>query len=421
MDFVFYEGCLSIAVQIEMSSVHELHERVYNKMIAKELFYTKSVLSMVFVILMGFQGFASEKVEKGKVEWKKHVINADSPFEAAGIGDINKDGRKDIVCGSYWYEAPNWKKHFIVELEEIHGYYNDFANEIQDVDGDGDLDVVSVAYFSKQVMWRENPGSEGGEWIIHVVDEPGNMETAIFVDLNQDGLMDLLPDINTTVAWYEKQSSGNADDYWIKHTIGTEGKGHGIGAGDVNNDDIMDIISPHGWYEGQKKGKEMSWSWHPEFELGSTSIPILVHDVDRDGLNDIIWGMGHDYGIYWLEQNNEDGKRTWQRHLIDKSWSQPHYMEFIDVGCDGKMDLVTGKRYHAHNGKDPGGNESRCIYVYTYDSEKKEWQRSVVEEGGTAGFGLHPAIGDIDKDGDADLVCPGKSGLYLFEQIIPHQ
>ena len=36
---------------------------------------------------------------------------------------------------------------------------------------------------------------------------------------------------------------------------------------------------------------------------------------------------------------------------------------------------------------------------------------------GTAGTGLQLTAVDIDQDGDLDLVCPGKSGLYLFENL----
>ncbi len=377
----------------------------------------RKFISLVVMVIFSASVIASDSIVPN-VKWEKQVINADSKFETAGIGDIDGDGQKDIVCGSYWYKAPDWEKHFIIELKETNNYYDDFANELQDVDGDGNLDVVSVAYFSKQCMWRENPGTPDGKWIQHVFDEPGNMETAIFADINGNGVMDLFPNNNKYVVWYEKTAKKGEHDYWIKHVVGTEGNGHGHGAGDVNADGVMDILTPHGWYKGKKSGNEMTWTWRPEFELGRTSNPILAHDVNGDGLNDIIWGLGHDYGIYWLEQKSENGKRTWNKHLIDKSWSQPHYIDLFDAGNDGVIDLIAGKRYHAHNGKDPGGNDPLCIYLYTYDKKTNDWKRSVVDENTKTGFGLHPAIGDIDEDGDVDLVCPGKSGLFLLKQSI---
>ena len=33
--------------------------------------------------------------------------------EASTIGDINKDGKPDIVAGARWFEAPDWKAHDI--------------------------------------------------------------------------------------------------------------------------------------------------------------------------------------------------------------------------------------------------------------------------------------------------------------------
>src|SRR5437588_12296084 len=53
----------------------------------------------------------------GEVAFRRHVINPDSEFMAAAVFDVNKDGKLDIVCGGYWYEAPTWKKHFLRNLE----------------------------------------------------------------------------------------------------------------------------------------------------------------------------------------------------------------------------------------------------------------------------------------------------------------
>jgi hypothetical protein len=179
----------------------------------------------------------------------------------------------------------------------------------------------------------------------------------------------------------------------------------------VNGDGRCDVIAPRGWLEQTAGG----WRWHPEFDLGSTSIPILVHDVDGDGDSDLIYGLGHDYGLFWLEQTKTGDQRAWQKHLIDNSWSQPHFLLLADLDNDGREELVTGKRYHAHNGHDPGGNDPRCVYYYDFDTAAKKWTRHVMHEGGTVGFGINTAAADMDGDGDIDVLAPGKSGLYLFE------
>jgi len=193
-----------------------------------------------------------------------------------------------------------------------------------------------------------------------------------------------------------------------------------LGADDIcrpcchNRDGRCDVVTPKGWLEQTADG----WQWRPEFELGYASIPILVHDVDGDGDADLVWGLGHNYGLYWMEQKTANGQRAWEKYLIDDSWSQPHFMLMADLDNDGQDELVTGKRYYAHNGNDPGGNDPRCVYWYDFDASVKKWTRHTLHEGGTVGFGINTMAADIDADGDVDVVAPGKSGLYLFENLL---
>ncbi len=353
------------------------------------------------------------KVGKG---FKLHVINADSRFEAAGILDVNRDGKLDILSGGFWYEAPDWKKHFVREIKEEGNYFYDFANLPMDVDGDGWTDTVGAAWHNKMVYWVRNPGKTDEPWQVFEIDTPGNMETALAVDINGDGQPDILPNIMSEAAWYEFHRDAAAPQKvrWEKHALPKEAAGHGNGAGDVNKDGRCDVIAPRGWVEQTTGG----WQWHPEFDLGSASIPVLVHDVDGDGDSDIIYGFGHNYGLFWLEQTKNGDQRAWEKHLIDDSWSQPHFMLMADLDKDGKDELLTGKRYYAHNGNDPGENDPRCVYYYDFDGSTKKWTRHVVHEGGTVAFGINTGVADLDGDGDLDIVAPGKSGLYLIENLV---
>ncbi len=360
---------------------------------------------------------AAPKLGKG---FRLHTINAESKFEAAGVLDVNRDGKPDIFCGGFWYEAPNWKKHFVRELQEQSEYYNDFANLPMDVDGDGWVDIVNAAWFNKTLFWIRNPGKAKGKFEVIEIDKPGNMETALAVDIDGDGQTDVLPNISGSAAWYEYASDPSAQHgvKWVKHNLPKQVAGHGIGAGDINGDGRCDVVGPNGWLE-QTANPQDTWKWHGDFQLGATSIPILVHDVDGDRDRDIVWGMAHNYGIFWLEQiEKSDGSRGWQRHEIDKDWSQPHFMLFVNLDADPQEELLTGKRYRAHNGHDPGGNDPLCVYYFDFDRNTKTWTRRLIHEGGKVGFGINTACADLDADGDLDIVAPGKSGLYLLENLL---
>jgi hypothetical protein len=126
--------------------------------------------------------------------------------------------------------------------------------------------------------------------------------------------------------------------------------------------------------------------------------------------------MAHNYGIFWLE-HTADG--AWKQHMIDDSWSQAHAVTLVDFRGRGNLGLLTGKRYMAHNGHDPGEREPLGVYWYerlaVSGKQEPEWVKHVIDYSTRTGGGIQIPVADIDGDGDLDFVVAGKSGLFLFE------
>ncbi len=384
-------------------------------------------------------GICEEK--EAEIRWKQHTINDQSPYEACGAADFNGDGKIDIFCGDSWYEAPSWVRHKVREVPASGPnphYYEDFCDSPLDVNGDGRPDIVTCNYFGKRVGWVENPGPDSTKaWVEHTIDTPGNMECGELVDINGDGKLDFLPNPGNVVVWYELTQQ-KPEVVWTKHDLGGEGAGHGVGVGDINSDGRLDIITPKGWYEQPQEATSDKWLFHPEFQLGAAGILIHGRDVDGDKLTDVIWGMGHDFGLYWLKQSiAADGKRQWTKLKIDDTFSQVHTLVLAKFDPAREPELITGKRVYAHE-VEPGDTAAPVIFSYRFDRPSKQWLKRTIFRGepalnapqaakdrwalkdfprGSAGTGLQMAAIDIDGDGDLDLVCPGKSGLYLFENL----
>ncbi len=350
-----------------------------------------------------------------EVPFRMHTIDLGAN-ETCAFADINGDGRLDIVSGENWYAAPNWTKRKFRDLTFSNNYIDAFSDLPVDVDADGNPDIVSVTWFDREISWWKNPGKSGGAWTKNIIDSGYSTEFAFFVDIDNDGkARELLPQSgnpNTPLAWFEL-SGGK----WVKHAVNPKSYGHGIGAGDVNGDGRADILTPNGWFEAPADPRKGDWVHRPGWDEAGHLGFMYVLDINGDGRNDVLTAYSHDYGIFWLEQG--PGGR-WTKRMIDNSWSQPHALELVDVNGDGRKDLVTGKRYMAHNGGDPGEREPLGVYWYEYRKAAGggvEWIRHIIDYGSRAGGGMQIAAADLDGDGDIDLACPGKSGLFLFENL----
>ncbi len=340
-------------------------------------------------------------------------------YEAASACDVNNDGALDIVSGEYWFQGPDFKTaHKICDVAYQSEYHDDFSDYPMDVNGDGYVDIVTGGWFCAKLAWRENPKGGAGLWTTHDIDACGNVETARFWDVDGDGHVEVVPNAGGRVAYYTlvRDAAGKGTGKFTKRVVKPDGCGHGLGFGDVNGDGRGDFIVPDGWIEAPEDRAKGAWAFHPEFKLGSASVPILVHDVNGDGRADLIVGQAHNYGLDWYEQVLKDGTRSWVKHSIDATRSQYHDMALADIDKDGQLELITGQRHRAHNGNDPG--EKDPIGLYYFENKGGLWERVTLDYGPAthaSGAGIYFWVADVDANGWLDIIAPGKEGLYLFK------
>jgi hypothetical protein len=385
----------------------------------------------LLALLVTVSAQAQTKGKKGSdIKFKKTELTRKFIAEGAAMGDVNKDGKKDVLSGAYWFEAPSWKAHELAKPDSFivnGGYSNSFLDYAMDVDQDGWVDLIRIDWPGKAAVWHQNPQGKPGHWPTHTIHSSVGNESPMMVDIDGDGRLDLLCNDPTAkkVIWL-KCPSKKGDTAWEKFVISNDPNNsthmytHGIGYGDINGDGRKDVLVKAGWWEGPaegpaKHGKEEDWKFHPA-DLGKDCSQMYVLDLNSDGLNDVLSASAHDYGVWWHEQQKDsEGNAIWRHHTIDDSFSQTHGLEMKDINGDGNVDFITGKRYFAHHGNDPGEFEPAVVYWFEYKPGKNPtWIRHEVDN--DSGVGLHVTVEDINKDGLLDIVTGNKKGVRIFTQ-----
>lgn len=360
------------------------------------------------------------------LHFEKYKLCDSFVSEGAAVADIDGDGQRDIIAGAYWFKAPEWQAHEYAvpqRFEYDKGYSNAFLHFAMDVDQDGRTDIIRVGFPGKEVVWYKNPVVLGNHWEEQVIHEAFGNETPMLIDMNDDGRPDLVGNDPTAeeVIWLESPSRVG-DTKWIKHVIsnqpglGTHQFTHGVGVGDLNGDGRMDVLNIKGWWEGPEIGSEALWTFHPS-NFGEDCAQMYLFDVNDDGLLDVISSSAHNYGVWWYEQQKDGaGGMVWAKHIIDDSFSQSHALMLKDLDGDGQADLITGKRFFAHNGGDPGAFEPAVLRWYQHTSATASyWVMHQVDD--DSGVGLNFAVEDVNGDGLEDIVVSNKKGVHYFEQV----
>ncbi|MEX2513058.1 MAG: FG-GAP and VCBS repeat-containing protein [Cyclobacteriaceae bacterium] len=317
---------------------------------------------------------------------------------------------KDAGLMAQEFSSP-WKLHTIDDSS-----LGSDGTKLADVNGDGKMDMV--------VGWEEggitrlfiHPKAPNQSWKYIEVHSP-DVEDAFAVDLDGDGFMDLVTfsegnHQRISVHW----APSNWDHYYQSEKWHTEDFPETTGrsrwmfgkAVDMDGKSGIDLIvgskdpdGTIGWLESPSEPKNTAeWKYH-EISKAGWIMSIELWDMNLDGKQDILLTdrKGDLRGLRWLEKPEKDKlRRPWKNHFIGLEKGEPMFLGLLKADQNHLPEIIVPDLTRG--------------WEHFYHKEGT-WDKDFIPYPEVSGSrGKSVVVGDIDQDGQQDLVASFEDALH---------